>query len=360
MKTTALTEIHKEMGAKMAEFAGYEMPISYQSLKKEHKNVREKLGVFDVSHMGIFIISGPNALNLMQKVWANDISKLKVGKAQYSYLPNDQGGIVDDLIAYRLADEKYLLVPNASNIEKDWKWIEKYNSMNADMRNVSDEYGIFAIQGPKANEAMQKLTDIKLKDLKPFSFEIGEFAGVKDVIVSATGYTGSGGIEIYFKKENSEEIWNKVLEAGENAGIQPIGLGARDTLRLEMGLCLYGNDIDDTTSPFEAKLGWTTKFTKDFVNAENLKKQKEAGVDRKLVGFELKDRGIPRQGYKIVNDHDEEIGVVTSGTKSPTLGTSIGMGYVKTPLHKVGSEIFIQIRKKKVRAEIVKTPFYKK
>ncbi len=360
MKSTALTSIHKALGAKMAEFAGYEMPITYEGVKAEHLTVREKVGIFDVSHMGIFMISGPNALDLMQKVWANDISTLKIGRAQYSYLPNDKGGIVDDLIAYRLEEEKYMLVPNASNIEKDWDWITKHNTMNAEMQNLSDEYGIFAIQGPKALEAMQKITPVDLNEIKYFQFKTGEFAGVKDVIISGTGYTGSGGIEVYFKKEDSEKIWNAVMEAGKDSGIQPIGLAARDTLRLEMGLCLYGNDIDDTTSPFEAKLGWTTKFTKDFINAENLKKQKEEGVNRKLSGFELTGRGIPRQGYDIVDAEGNKIGVVTSGTKSPSTGKSIGMGYISNSHNKIGTEIFIQIRKKTIPAEVVKTPFYKK
>jgi len=357
MKSTALTSTHKALGAKMAEFAGYEMPISYEGVKAEHLTVREKIGIFDVSHMGIFIISGPNALNLMQKVWANDISKLKVGRAQYSYLPNEQGGIVDDLIAYRLEEEKYMLVPNASNIEKDWNWISKHNDVNAEMENLSDEIGIFAVQGPKAIEAMQKVTDVDLSAIRNFQFKIGEFADVEDVIISGTGYTGSGGIEVYFKKEDSEKIWKKVLEAGDEFGIQPVGLAARDTLRLEMGLCLYGNDIDDTTSPFEANLGWTTKFTKDFVNSENLKKQKEEGVDRKLVGFELTERGIPRKGYAIVDADGNNIGEVTSGTRSPSTGKSIGLGYIKKPHHQIGSEVFIKIRKKAIPAKVVKTPF---
>lgn len=360
MKTTALTEVHKALGAKMAEFAGYEMPISYDSVKVEHQTVREKLGVFDVSHMGIFMVSGAEALNLLQRVWANDLSKINIGQAQYSYLPNEKGGIIDDMIAYKLADDQYMLVPNASNIEKDWNWITQHNSMNAEMKNLSDDYGIFAIQGPKAVEAMQNLSDVDIANIKPFRFEVGAFAGVENVIISGTGYTGSGGIEIYFKKEDSKKIWDAVLEAGKEYGIQPIGLGARDTLRLEMGLCLYGNDIDDTTSPFAARLGWTTKFTKDFVNSENLKKQKEEGVDHQLVGLELTGKGIARQGYLIVDENGEEIGVVTSGTKSPTLNKAIAMGYVKKPLNKVGSEIFIQIRKKTVSAEVIKLPFYKK
>lgn len=360
MKSTALTSVHKALGAKMAEFAGYEMPISYEGVNAEHHTVREKVGVFDVSHMGIFMISGEKALELLQKVWANDLSKVSIGQAQYSYLPNDQGGIVDDLITYRLAEDQYMLVPNASNIQKDFDWIAQHNSMNAKMENLSDDYGIFAIQGPNALEAMQKLTDVNLSEIKYFHFETGTFAGVKEVIISATGYTGSGGIEVYFKKEDSEKIWNEVMKAGEEFGIQPIGLAARDTLRLEMGLCLYGNDIDDQTSPFEAKLGWTTKFTKDFVNSEALKKQKEEGVDQKLSGFELVDKGIPRQGYEIVDADGNKIGVVTSGTKSPSLDKAIGMGYIANSHNKIGDEIFIQIRKKAVKAKVVKTPFYQK
>lgn len=360
MKTTALTELHKSLGAKMAEFAGYEMPISYDSVKAEHLNVREKLGIFDVSHMGFVKITGPEALNLLQKVWANDLSKIEIGQAQYSYLPNENGGIVDDLIAYRAGENEYFTVPNASNIEKDYQWIVSHNTYEAKVDNLSDEYGIFAIQGPKTLEAMQKITPVDLNALKAFHFEKGEFAGVSDVIISATGYTGSGGIEIYFKKEDSRKIWDAVMEAGEPYGIMPIGLAARDTLRLEMGLCLYGNDIDDTTSPFEAKLGWTTKFTKDFVNSENLKRQKEAGISQKLSGFILQGRGIPRQGYEIVDENGEKIGRVTSGTQSPSLGEAIGMGYIKNPYNKIGSTVYIQVRKKAIPAEVVKTPFYKK
>lgn len=360
MKTTALTAIHKALGAKMVEFAGFEMPISYEGVNIEHQTVRENLGVFDVSHMGEFLVSGPKALDLLQKIWANDISKIAVGQAQYSYLPNETGGIVDDMIAYRLEEEKYLLIPNASNIEKDWNWIVNQNTMNTRIENVSEKYALLAIQGPKANEAMQKITPVDLSSIKPFRFKIGEFAGVNEVIISGTGYTGSGGIEIYFNPTHAEKIWTAVLEAGEEFGIKPIGLAARDTLRLEMGLCLYGNDIDDTTSPFEAKLGWTTKFTKDFVNSENLKKQKEKGVDRKLSAFELKGRGIPRHGYEIVDEEGNSLGIVTSGTKSPSTGKSIGLGYVKMPFHKTGNTIYIKIRKKIIPAEIVKLPFYKK
>jgi len=360
MKTTALTSIHKAMGAKMAEFAGYEMPISYDSVNTEHQTVRENVGVFDVSHMGEFIISGPKALDLLQKVSSNDVSKLKVGQAQYSYLPNEKGGIIDDLITYKLEEEKYLLVVNAANTEKDWDWIVNHNTMEAAIEDVSENYGLFAIQGPKAVEAMQQLTSVDLSDIKFYHFKTGDFAGVQDVIISGTGYTGSGGFEIYFDPKESEKIWTAVLEAGEAFGIKPIGLAARDTLRLEMGFCLYGNDIDDNTSPFEANLGWITKFSKDFINSENLKEEKEKGVSKKLTGFELKERGIPRQGYSIVDADGSTIGEVTSGTMSPSTGKAIGMGYVEMPHNKIGNTIYIQIRKKTIPAEVVKPPFYKK
>ncbi len=359
MKTTALTPIHKSLGAKMAEFAGYEMPISYEGVNVEHQTVREKLGVFDVSHMGEFTISGPHALELIQKVSSNDASKLVDGQAQYCCMPNETGGIVDDLIVYRIDAEHYLVVPNAANIEKDFNWINKHNTMGAEVKNVSDEYGQLAIQGPKAVEAMQKLASVDLSAIKFYHFTIGEFAGIKEVIISGTGYTGSGGLEIYFKPNDAEHIWKSVMEAGKEYGIKPIGLAARDTLRLEMGFCLYGNDIDDTTSPLEAKLGWITKFTKDFINAENLKKQKEEGVTRKLTAFELTGKGIPRHGYEIVDSEGNSIGHVTSGTKSPSTGKAIGLGYVNIPHHKLGSEIFVQIRKKTIPAQVVKLPFYK-
>ncbi len=360
MKTTALTAIHKELGAKMAEFAGFEMPISYEGVNAEHQTVREKLGVFDVSHMGEFFITGPHALELIQKISSNDASKLVDGQAQYSYMPNETGGIVDDLLTYRINSETYMLVVNAANIEKDWNWINQHNSAGATLENKSDQYGLLAVQGPKAAEALQKLTDIDITAIKYYHFAIGTFAGVENVIISGTGYTGSGGVEIYFNPKDAVKIWNSVMEAGKEFGIQPIGLAARDTLRLEMGFCLYGNDIDDTTSPFEAKLGWTTKFTKDFVNSENLKKQKEEGVAHKLVAFELTGKGIPRHDYDIVNAEGQKIGRVTSGTKSPSTGKAIGLGYVPTELSKTGSEIFIQIRKKVIPAQVVKLPFYKK
>ncbi|GGE44740.1 glycine cleavage system aminomethyltransferase GcvT [Psychroflexus planctonicus] len=359
MKKTALNHIHQQLGAKLVDFAGYEMPVSYTSVNAEHECVRNNLGVFDVSHMGEFIVQGPEALQLIQKVCSNDASTLKDGKAQYTCMPNETGGIVDDLIVYRFTAEKYLMVVNASNIEKDWKWINQYNSFDCELRNVSDDYALLAIQGPKAVEAMQSLTEINLAKIPFYHFEVAKFAGCENVIISATGYTGSGGFEIYCKNEDAETIWNKVMQAGEQFGIQPIGLAARDTLRLEMGFCLYGNDIDETTSPIEAKLGWITKFTKDFVNSEALQKQKEEGVSRKLVAFELKEKGIPRKDYLIVDANENEIGKVTSGTMSPSLKKAIGLGYVKTEFSKLGSEIYIQVRNKQLKAEVVKLPFYK-
>lgn len=360
MKNTALTAVHEKLGAKMVPFAGYNMPVQYEGVNIEHETVRNGVGVFDVSHMGEFFLKGENALALIQKVTSNDASKLVNGKAQYSCLPNNEGGIVDDLIVYKMEDNHYMLVVNASNIEKDWNWISSHNDLGVEMENRSDAYSLLAIQGPKAAEAMQSLTAIDLINMGYYTFQTGEFAGVQDVIVSATGYTGSGGFEIYFKNEDAETIWNKVFEAGADFGIKPIGLAARDTLRLEMGFCLYGNDINDTTSPLEAGLGWITKFDKDFVNAENLKSQKEAGVARKLVGFELIERGIPRHDYEIVDADGNVIGIVTSGTQSPSLGKGIGLGYVPTALSTVDSEIFIRIRNKDIKAKVVKLPFYKK
>ena len=318
MKNTALTHIHEGLGAKMIPFAGYNMPVSYEGVNAEHETVRNSVGVFDVSHMGEFLISGENALALIQKVTSNDASTLEKGKAQYSCLPNNDGGIVDDLIVYKIKDEQYLLVVNASNIDKDWDWISSHNTVGAEMKNLSDNYSLLAIQGPKAVEAMQSLTSIDLSDIKYYHFEVADFAGIENVIISATGYTGSGGFEIYCKNSEVEQVWNKVFEAGAAFGIKPIGLAARDTLRLEMGFCLYGNDINDTTSPLEAGLGWITKFTKEFTNSENLKAQKEAGVSRKLVGFELIERGIPRHDYEIVDADGNNIGIVTSGTQAPS------------------------------------------
>ena len=360
MKNTALTATHRLLGAKMVPFAGYLMPVSYEGVNSEHETVRNAVGVFDVSHMGEFLISGPKALNLIQKVTSNDASKLVVGKAQYSCLPNESGGIVDDLIVYQIKDDQYLLVVNASNIEKDWNHISKYNTdIKAEMRDLSENYSLLAIQGPKAIEAMQSLTSLDLASIGFYNFEVGDFAGIKNVIISATGYTGSGGFEIYCKNEEVKQIWDKIFEAGANFGIKPIGLAARDTLRLEMGYCLYGNDINDTTSPFEAGLGWITKFTKDFVNKEALEKQKKQGPERKLIAFKLDDRGIPRQDYDIVDGQGKTIGIVTSGTMSPTLGEGIGMGYVPPIFSKEGSKINIQIRKKTIPATVIKPPFYK-
>ncbi|MCB0460463.1 MAG: glycine cleavage system aminomethyltransferase GcvT [Flavobacteriaceae bacterium] len=359
MKNTALTHIHESLGAKMVPFAGYNMPVQYEGVNIEHETVRNGVGVFDVSHMGEFLITGPNALALIQKVCTNDASKLIDGKAQYSCLPNAEGGIVDDLIVYRLNEEKYLLVVNASNIEKDWNWISSHNDVGAEMKNLSEDYSLLAIQGPKAAEAMQSLTSIDLENMKYYTFEVADFAGIEYVIISATGYTGSGGFEIYCKNSEVEQVWNKVMEVGASYGIKPIGLAARDTLRLEMGFCLYGNDIDDTTSPIEAGLGWITKFTKEFTNSEALKKQKEHGTDRKLVGFELDERGIPRHEYDIVDGNGKKIGVVTSGTMSPSLKKGIGLGYVPAVFAEPGSKINIQIRKTAIPATVVKLPFYK-
>lgn len=357
MKKTALNDIHEKLGAKMVPFAGYNMPVQYEGVITEHETVRNGVGVFDVSHMGEFLLTGEHALDLIQKVTSNDASTLTIGKAQYSCLPNNEGGIVDDLIVYRMKEEQYLLVVNASNIEKDWNWISQHNTFGAEMRNLSDDYSLLAIQGPKAVEAMQSLTSVDLSAIKYYHFEVADFAGIEHVIISATGYTGSGGFEIYCKNSEVEQIWNNVFEAGKTFGIKPIGLAARDTLRLEMGFCLYGNDIDDTTSPIEAGLGWITKFTKDFINSAALKQQKETGVSRKLVGFELLERGIPRHDYEIVDAKGTTIGKVTSGTMAPSLNKGIGMGYVSTELASVDSEIYIKIRNNNVKAKVVKMPF---
>lgn len=359
MKNTALTHIHEQLGAKMVPFAGYNMPVSYEGVVAEHETVRNGVGVFDVSHMGEFLITGPHSLELIQLITSNDASKLVDGQAQYSCFPNAKGGIVDDLILYRFNAEKWLLVVNASNIEKDWNWIKGHNTMEAEMKDLSDAYSLLAIQGPKAVDAMQSLTSENLKEIGFYTFKVSDFAGVEHVIISATGYTGSGGFEIYCKNEEVEQVWNKVMEAGADHGIKPIGLAARDTLRLEMGYCLYGNDIDETTSPIEAGLGWITKFTKKFINSDSLLKQKEEGTERRLIAFELNERGIPRQGYDIVAAEGNKIGNVTSGTMSPSLGKGIGLGYVTNEYRKTGSEIFIQIRKNAVSATVVKLPFYK-
>ncbi|MFD1163254.1 MULTISPECIES: glycine cleavage system aminomethyltransferase GcvT [Hwangdonia] len=359
MKNTALNQTHIALGAKMVPFAGYNMPVQYEGVNAEHETVRKSVGVFDVSHMGEFLIEGEHALDLIQKVSSNDASKLTIGKAQYSCLPNDDGGIIDDLIIYKLKEQSYLLVVNASNIEKDWNWIQSKNDVGATMRNLSEDYALLAIQGPKAIEAMQALTSHDLSAIKFYNFVVGDFAGIEHVIISATGYTGSGGFEIYCKNAEVKQIWDKVFEAGADYGIKPIGLAARDTLRLEMGYCLYGNDIDDTTSPLEAGLGWILKFTKDFTNSEALKAEKERGTERKLVAFKLDDRGIPRQGYDIVDGNGQKIGTVTSGTMSPSLGIGIGLGYVPNVFAAVDSKINIQIRKNAIPATVIKLPFYK-
>ncbi|WP_430612107.1 glycine cleavage system aminomethyltransferase GcvT [Flavobacterium sp. JP2137] len=360
MKHVTLNHIHEALGAKMVPFAGFSMPVQYEGVNIEHETIRNGVGVFDVSHMGLFKISGPHALALVQKVTSNDASVLTDGKAQYCYFPNEQGGVIDDIITYKVHDEEYLMVVNASNIDKDWNWVSSHNDVGAVLENLSDSYSLLAIQGPKAIEAMQSLAEIDLAAIKFYHFETTTFAGVADVIISATGYTGSGGFEIYVKNQDVEAIWNKVFEAGAAWGIKPIGLAARDTLRLEMGYCLYGNEITDETSPLEAGLGWVTKFTKAFINSENLKAEKEAGLKNKLVGFELIDRGIPRHDYEIVNKEGVVIGKVTSGTMSPSLNKGIGMGYVPVAYAKEGTEIFIRIRKNDIAAQIVKTPFYKK
>lgn len=359
MKNTALSHIHEALGAKMVPFAGYNMPVQYEGVNIEHETVRNGVGVFDVSHMGEFLLTGPKALDLIQRVTTNDASTLTVGRAQYSCLPNGNGGIVDDLIVYRMKEEQYLLVVNASNIEKDWDWISKHNTDGVEMRNLSDDYSLLAIQGPKAVEAMQPLTSVDLSAIKYYHFEVADFAGIEYAIISATGYTGSGGFEIYVKNSEVEQVWNKVFEAGKEYGIKPIGLAARDTLRLEMGFCLYGNDIDDTTSPIEAGLGWITKFTKTFTDCDQLKDEKENGVNRKLVAFEMVDRGIPRHDYPILDENGNVIGKVTSGTMSPSMKIGIGLGYVSLEHTGVDSEIYISIRDKGVKAKVVKLPFYK-
>jgi aminomethyltransferase len=360
LKNTALTEVHQQLGAKMVPFAGYLMPVQYTGINAEHETVRNGVGMFDVSHMGEFIVKGEHALNLLQKVTSNDVSKLSPGKAQYSYLPNEQGGIVDDLIVYCLAEQTYMLVVNASNIDKDWNWIQKHNNFGATMQNLSDQMSLLAIQGSQALNTLQKLTKVNLTEIPYYNFVKSEFDGCADVIISNTGYTGAGGFEIYFDNKYATKIWNDILKAGEEFGIKPIGLGARDTLRLEMGFCLYGNDIDDTTSPLEAGLGWITKFTKEFVNSAALKEQKEKGIERKLSGFEMIDRGIPRKDYEICTAQGNVIGRVTSGTQSPTLGKAIGLGYVTKEFSAEGAEVYIRIREKLLKASIVKLPFLKK
>ncbi len=359
MKNTALTHKHIALGAKMVPFAGYNMPVQYAGINVEHDTVRKGVGVFDVSHMGEFILKGENALDLIQRVSSNDASKLYDGKVQYSCLPNERGGIVDDLLVYRIDEKTYMLVVNASNIDKDWSWIARFNTEQVDMKNISDRTSLLAVQGPKAADALQSLTDIDLGTMEYYTFKKGKFAGVDNVLVSATGYTGAGGFEIYVDNKDAEQVWNAVFEAGEPFGIKPIGLGARDTLRLEMGFCLYGNDIDDQTSPLEAGLGWVTKFNKEFTNSVALLQQKQDGLKQRLVGFEMIERGIPRHDYHIVDSEGSVIGKVTSGTQSPSLQKAIGMGYVKSEFAKEGTDIYILIRDNKVKAQIVKPPFYK-
>ena len=361
MKKTALTDIHNALGAKMVEFAGYSMPVSYVGIKEEHHCVRENVGMFDVSHMGEFVLKGDGALDLIQRVISNDASKLEKGQALYACFPTDEGGIVDDLLVYHLDDDNYMLVVNASNIEKDWNWIQKHNIQGVEMHNISDQTTLLAIQGPKATYALQSLTETQLDTIPYYRFVRGSFGGADNVIISATGYTGAGGFELYFRNEHAETIWKAIIKAGTDFNIQPIGLGARDTLRLEMGYCLYGNDIDDTTSSLEAGLGWITKLKKetDFVGKQFLLNQKEEGLTRRLVGFEMMERGIPRHGYDIVNGNGEKIGVVTSGTQSPSLDKAVGLGYVQWDYRKSGTEIFIQVRKKQIKAEVVKLPFLK-
>ena len=359
MKNTALTEEHHKLDAKIVPFAGYNMPVQYEGVNIEHETVRNSLGVFDVSHMGEFVLKGKNALNLIQKVCSNDASILVDGKAQYSCMPNGKGGIIDDLIIYRINENHYFLVVNASNIQKDWEWISSHNDLGVEMEDVSDDYSLLAIQGPKAAAAMQALTEVDLVNMKYYTFQFGGFAGKENVMISATGYTGSGGFEIYVKNADAIDVWKAVLEAGKEYNIKPIGLAARDTLRLEMGFCLYGNDIDDSTSPLEAGLGWITKFTKDFIDNKFLKNQKEQGVERKLVAFEMIDRGIPRQGYDILDEQGNKIGNVTSGTMSPSMKKAIGLGYVSIEHAAINSTISISVRNKKLKAVTVKLPFYK-
>jgi aminomethyltransferase len=360
MKNTPFTAKHIALGAKMAEFAGYNMPISYTGINDEHATVRNNAGVFDVSHMGEFILKGEKALDLIQRVTTNDASKLTDGKAQYSCLPNNDGGIVDDLLVYCLEENKaYMLVVNASNIEKDWNWISSHNTDNVEMHNISDNTCLLAIQGPNATKILQPLAAMDIMNLKYYTFTRGEFAGIKNVVISATGYTGAGGVEIYFEDAdgNADKIWGAIFEAGKAAGIKPIGLGARDTLRLEMGFCLYGNDIDDTTSPLEAGLGWITKFSKQFTNSAFFEKQKAEGVTKKLVGFEMQERGIARHDHEIKDFEGNIIGRVTSGTQSPTLAKAVGLGYVDIKYASIDSEIFISIRNTLIKAKVVKIPF---
>lgn len=357
MKKTALYHIHSALGAKIIPFAGYEMPVSYTSIKDEHLCVRNGVGVFDVSHMGEFILKGEKAIDLLLKVATNDATTLEDGKAQYTCMTNPEGGIIDDMIVYRKTATEYLVVVNASNIEKDWNWIKENNTFGVEMTDISDSTGLLAIQGPKACEAMQVLTDIKLSEMDFYTHQTGTFAGVENVVIATTGYTGSGGIEIYVPNASMEKVWNAIFEAGKSYGIEPIGLAARDTLRLEKGFCLYGNDINDTTNPLEAGLGWITKLNHDFTASDIIQKIKDEKVTRRLVGFTMIDRGIPRHDYPVVDAEGNEIGIVTSGTQSPSLDIALGMAYVTIPFSKAGSEIYISIRNKSIKAEVCKTPF---
>jgi aminomethyltransferase len=359
MKTIPLHQIHIQLGAKIVPFAGFEMPVRYSSDLEEHHTVRNNVGVFDVSHMGEFSVKGPKALDLIQRVSANDASTLFDGKVQYSYLPNADGGVVDDLLVYRIAENDYMLVVNASNIEKDWNWIQQHNTEGVEMENLSADICLLAVQGPNATATLQKITEVELASMEYYTFKIGTMAGIENVVISATGYTGSGGFEIYVKNEDAEKMWNAVFEAGEEFGIKPVGLGARDTLRLEKGFCLYGNDIDDQTSPLEAGLGWVTKFTKDFINSTALKAQKDAGIQKKLVGFEMIDRGIPRGHYELCDAEGNKLGEVTSGTQSPTLQKGIGMGYVPLSYSKPDTQLFVKVRDRLLKAQVVKLPFVK-
>lgn len=364
METTAIQKtpfhaIHAALGAKMLPFAGFDMPITYAGVIQEHECVRQKVGVFDVSHMGEFILRGPHALDLIQKTTSNDASKLSDGKVQYSCFPNGKGGIVDDLLVYRIKEDQYMLVVNASNIEKDWNWLKANDSWGVEMEDISAKTALLAVQGPKATAVLQQLTDFPLESLAYYTFTKCRFNGIDNVLISATGYTGAGGYEVYFDQQHAESVWNAIFEAGKAEGIEPAGLAARDTLRLEMGFCLYGNDIDDTTSPIEAGLGWITKFSKDFNDRALLEKQKQEGPQRKLVGFELTDKGVPRHDYEICTADGQTIGKVSSGTMSPSLKKAIGLGYVPSELAAPGSEIFIRVREKLLRAEVVKLPFYK-
>lgn len=357
MKVTAFNQIHKDLGAKMVPFAGYEMPVQYKGVNHEHMIVREGVGVFDVSHMGQFFAKGPDVDKLLQFIGTNDTSKVTIGQAQYTCMPNEKGGIVDDMIVYRLSADEWMLVVNASNIERDWNWINQQNKWNVSLENRSDEMSLLAIQGPKAVEAMQSLTDVNLSEIPFYHFQVGKFAGIENVIISATGYTGSGGFEIYFENKDAEAMWKNVMEAGKDFGIEPCGLAARDTLRLEKGYCLYGNDINDETTPLEAGLAWITKLDTGFVARDIIAKQKEEGMTKKLVGFKMVEKGIPRHDYKIVDEYENTLGIVTSGTQSPILKEGIGLGYVAIDFAKPGSSIYIQIRDKNILAEVVKLPF---